>query len=220
MPTRANLGCKSPLECLNGRPVGIVGVVVFKSPCKVYQVPKNKAIFKRSTSGVIIGKNEEANEQLKRALVADSEDELEQLARSREQYRQQEESALRAGTHGDSTSKQDMPSRSLEVSRIVGQESATPLPESIVERDVGLRRSDRKRTPPLEQREADEDQASASACNPPSVPSTTMRWKEAAPVAASAMKTIAMSALGLGRRSTMNHQIPNPTKHCSRHVKA
>ena len=59
MPTRANVGRKSPLEILTGKPVTVMDVVVFGSPCKMYQTPTSKLTGKRSAAGIIIGNNEE-----------------------------------------------------------------------------------------------------------------------------------------------------------------
>ena len=39
----------------------MIDVVVFGSPCKVYQAPTNKSTGKRSATDIIIGKNEETN---------------------------------------------------------------------------------------------------------------------------------------------------------------
>uniref|UniRef100_A0AAV1VL02 Uncharacterized protein n=1 Tax=Peronospora matthiolae TaxID=2874970 RepID=A0AAV1VL02_9STRA len=56
MPTRANSGHKSPLELLTKKPVSVVDVVVFVSPCKVYQNPLNASLRKRGAPGIIVGK--------------------------------------------------------------------------------------------------------------------------------------------------------------------
>ena len=39
--------------------MSVVDVVVFGSPCKVYQTPKNDSLDKRGAPGIILGKNEE-----------------------------------------------------------------------------------------------------------------------------------------------------------------
>ena len=59
MPTRTKPSRKSPLELLTGKPVSFVDVVVFGSPCKVYQTPTNASLGKRGAPGIIIGKDEE-----------------------------------------------------------------------------------------------------------------------------------------------------------------
>uniref|UniRef100_A0AAV1TTY6 Uncharacterized protein n=1 Tax=Peronospora matthiolae TaxID=2874970 RepID=A0AAV1TTY6_9STRA len=56
MPTRANPGRKSPLELLTKKPVSVVDVVVFSSPCKVYQNPLNASLGKRGAPGIIVEK--------------------------------------------------------------------------------------------------------------------------------------------------------------------
>ncbi|POM59010.1 Hypothetical protein PHPALM_36259 [Phytophthora palmivora] len=58
MPTRANVGRKPPLEMLTGKPVNVTDIVAFGSPCTVYANPK-KALDRRGTGGIIVGKNEE-----------------------------------------------------------------------------------------------------------------------------------------------------------------
>jgi hypothetical protein len=113
MPTRANAGRKSPIEILTGVPAVLIDIVIFGSPCTVYRNPKKKSLTKRGTPGIIVGKNdetkgyrvllpafqvvittrhvgqietlsEEANEQLKRVLEGESDNELEELARARQ----------------------------------------------------------------------------------------------------------------------------------------
>ncbi|OWZ11364.1 Retroelement pol Polyprotein [Phytophthora megakarya] len=108
MPTRANVGRQSPIEVLTGKPGTIADIVAFGSPCMVYASPK-KALDRRGTPGIIVGKNEEtkgykvivvkhqtlittrhvsnietlsteANEQLKNVLEREAENELEALA--------------------------------------------------------------------------------------------------------------------------------------------
>jgi hypothetical protein len=111
MPTRANAGRKSPIEILTGVPPVLIDIVIFGSPCTVYRSPKKKSLTKRGTPGVIVGKNDETkgyrvllpkfqvittrhvrqietpsdetNEQLKRVLENESDNELEELAYAR-----------------------------------------------------------------------------------------------------------------------------------------
>ena len=121
MPTRANPCRKSPLELLTNKPVRVADVVVFGSPCKVYQDPTNASLGKRGGPGIIDVKNKEtkgykvlipakqvvvttrhvnqietltaeANKQLRQALESEADDELETLADEREVKRRREES--------------------------------------------------------------------------------------------------------------------------------
>ncbi|OWZ16253.1 hypothetical protein PHMEG_0009978 [Phytophthora megakarya] len=112
MPTRANVGRKSSIEVLTGKPEPIADIVAFGSPCTVYASPK-KALDRRGTPGIKVGKNEEtkgykvivvkhqtiittrhvgnietlsteANEQLKNVLEREADDELEAHADKRQ----------------------------------------------------------------------------------------------------------------------------------------
>ncbi|DBA01540.1 TPA: hypothetical protein N0F65_011511 [Lagenidium giganteum] len=121
MPTRANPKRASPIQVLTGKPPHFDDVVVFGSPCTVYDDPGKSALQRRAVPGIIIGKNdqtkgfrvylpkqqmvkttrhvsnvetlnESANERLQRALEEASDAELAELARDHETQRSQDES--------------------------------------------------------------------------------------------------------------------------------
>ncbi|KAJ0395767.1 hypothetical protein P43SY_005684 [Pythium insidiosum] len=135
MPTRANSRRRSPIEVITGVRPSLIQVVVFGSPCTVFRDPKKKSLKERAQAGIIVGKNEEtkgfkvylpkdrvvvttrhianvetlpedANEKLRRVLEAESEGELEDLAREREERRrhalEEEEKKAESGDEGAS----------------------------------------------------------------------------------------------------------------------
>ena len=113
MPTRANSKRQSPIHVLTGRVADLVDIVTFGSPCTVFRDPKKDSLKRRGTAGIIVGKSEETkgykvyipqtqtvittrhisnvetlntsgNADLKRALEAENEAALDDLAKERQ----------------------------------------------------------------------------------------------------------------------------------------
>ncbi|OWY92637.1 hypothetical protein PHMEG_00038282, partial [Phytophthora megakarya] len=213
--TRANVGRKSPLEVLTDRPTNLADIVAFGSPCTVYASPK-KALDRRGTAGIIVGKNEEtkgfkvivvkdntlvttrhvknietlsaeANEQLKTVLEREAEDDLEALAAKRQKEQSSKVAALQTPAKSNSETQ----------SVLGGEVNKKTQPAFGGE----LRKSRRNRRKSRKQREADGESESTT--------SDVRNRNLSTRVVMSALKQmLAMSTIGTGEEQYRH--LPDP----------
>lgn len=136
MPTRANAKRMSPIEVLTGQTPNLVEILVFGSPCDVFRDPKKNLLQQRSTTGMIVGRSDETkeyrvylskervvittrhikhvetlsgdvNKELQRVLSVEEDDDLEELARTRQLDRELAEN--RRAREAEETKESDPP---------------------------------------------------------------------------------------------------------------